>query len=182
MRESDYLKAEADVLARLAKLPIFDTLDEKGLLDIVTLCKIKRYDANETIIKQGVLDQWVYLLLSGGVAVVRDGVEINRLLRPGDVFGEMGVVEAAPRSATILAVKPSLCLSLDGSVMDRFAPEQRMIFEAVFFRVAAEHLSARLRKAGDELAVRFEATKALEGELAGLTAKLRALEAKHGSL
>jgi CRP-like cAMP-binding protein len=116
------------------------------------------------------------------VSVHRDGVEINRLSRSGDVFGEMGVVEAAPRSATVKAVSASVCLSLDGSVMDRFKPEERMVFEAVFHRVAAESLSARLRKADDELALRFAEIKALEKELAGLTERLRGLEEKHGGI
>jgi CRP-like cAMP-binding protein len=182
MRESDYLKAEADVLARLARLPIFDTLDDAGRRAVVNLCKIKRYDAGETIVAQGMLDQWVFLLLSGSVSVRRDGVEINRLSRCGDVFGEMGVVEAAPRSATVAAATPALCLSLDGSVMDRFDPEQRMVFEAVFHKVAAEGLSARLRQAGDELSRRMAEIKGLEADLAGASTRLRDLEERHGGV
>lgn len=182
MRESDYLTAAHGVLDRLRTVPIFDALDEDSLRSIVTLCKIKQYEPGETVIQQGVLDQWVFILISGVLAVSRDGVEINRLSRAGDVFGEMGVIEAAPRSATVKAVKPSICLALDGSAVDRFEPGPRVFFEAVFYKVASENLSARLRKAGEELAQRSAKAHSLGAELEEVSAVLRAFEEKYGPI
>jgi hypothetical protein len=57
-----------------------------------------------------------------------------------------------------------------------------MVFEAVFHKVAAEGLSARLRQAGDELSRRMAEIKGLEADLAGASTRLRDLEERHGGV
>ncbi|WP_419784723.1 hypothetical protein [Maridesulfovibrio sp.] len=67
------------------------------------------------------------------------------------MFGEMGVIDGSPRSATVKATNNSLCLAVDASVLDRLSDERKLIFHAAVFRVMAEKISQRLRDVSDEL-------------------------------
>jgi CRP-like cAMP-binding protein len=70
----------------------------------------------------------------------------------GDVFGEMGVIDGSPRAATIKAETPALCLALDASVFERLEGRDRLMVQAVFYRVFCEILSVRLRQMDEMLA------------------------------
>jgi CRP-like cAMP-binding protein len=60
--------------------------------------------AGATIFRTGDPSQGVFIIEDGEVAItVRDGIEVARL-HPGELFGESGVLEARPRSATATAV------------------------------------------------------------------------------
>ncbi len=65
--------------------------------------KIRQYDDGETIINEGDTDQIVYFLISGSCSVNIDGLDVNAISKLGDVFGEMGMINHKPRSATITA-------------------------------------------------------------------------------
>ena len=151
MKESDYLKDRLDILDRVRAMPVFDALDEKKILEILALCKIRKYEAGEEIIAQGVFDHWMFLMIQGRVAVVKDRIKIGELRRLGDVFGEMAIIDGSPRNATVKAETPTLCLAVDTSVLDRFKEDEQAVFHAVFYRVLAEKLADRLRSMNDEL-------------------------------
>jgi CRP-like cAMP-binding protein len=57
-----------------------------------------------------------YVVLSGSVRVERreagDGRAVARTLGPAGSFGEMGLIDDLPRSATVVAVEPTVCALL----------------------------------------------------------------------
>lgn len=151
MIESDYLSASDDILGRFMKLPLFSSLDEDKVKDVVNLCKIRKYQDGEVIIEENAIDHWMYVLISGSVGVYKKNIKISVLDNFGDLFGEMGVIDGSPRSATVKSLDNSLCLAVDASVLDRLSDDRKSIFHAVVFRVMAEKLSQRLRGMGQEL-------------------------------
>ena len=69
----------------------------------------------------------------------------------GDLFGEMSFVDGSYRSASVLAVTPTLCLAMDGSVVERVDKSKRDAFFAVLYQFLNNVLSERLRTMSEEV-------------------------------
>ncbi len=66
--------------------------------------------AGATIFRTGAISEAVYVIEDGEVAItVADGIEVARL-HAGELFGESGVLEARPRSATATAISATTLL------------------------------------------------------------------------
>lgn len=82
------------------------------------IAKLVRFEPGETVLKEGDFDSWIFWIVRGEFAVLKGGVPITIFSRPGDVFGEMSILEADCRSATIRSIDGGVCLSIDMSVLD----------------------------------------------------------------
>jgi len=139
-------------LDRLRRMPVFDAMEPELLPALLKLARLRRYDPDEVIIAEGDTDQLVYFLIFGRCSVNVDGMDLAAITRPGDVFGEMGMVDGK-RSATITAVKQTLCLVLDGTFLDRLRGVDRLAAQALFYRIFSEILAGRIRAANARLLV-----------------------------
>lgn len=144
---------DKDTLARLRKMPIFDAMDIKQLPKVLKFARLREYNTGETIIEEGDTDQLVYFLILGSCTVEVEGLEINTLSTLGDVFGEMGIVDQKPRSATIKAESPVLCMVLDGSFIEQLEGIDKLAAQALFYRIFAEMLAARIRDANGRILI-----------------------------
>lgn len=150
MRESSYLKDNQKILEKLKEIKFFKPFNDEDLHSFLDLGKLKEYDPGEIIIQEGEFDCWVYFLLSGQIEIIKNGKVMGILKRKGEIFGEMGVVDGSPRSATIRAAAKSLTLSVDGSLMDRKYKENELTFSYTVFRLFSEVLAHRLRITTEE--------------------------------
>lgn len=73
---------------------------------------IRSFDAGEIIFDAGDKGGEMFLLLTGRVLITLQGAEIDRL-EPGEIFGEMALVEEGARSARATAVVESKMLCVD---------------------------------------------------------------------
>jgi CRP/FNR family transcriptional regulator, cyclic AMP receptor protein len=101
----------------LRTAPLFAALDERQRARIADLMTIRRFDAGTTILRQGTSAVALYLLLEGEVEVSREPEDGGRAvtvatLQPGDVFGEMAVLDDDTRSSSITALGPARCALL----------------------------------------------------------------------
>ena len=101
----------------LRTAPLFAALDERQRARIADLMTIRRFDAGTTILRQGTSAVALYLLLDGEVQVSREPEDGGRAvtvatLQPGDVFGEMAVLDDDTRSSSITALGPARCALL----------------------------------------------------------------------
>jgi CRP/FNR family cyclic AMP-dependent transcriptional regulator len=69
------------------------------------------FPANRVIARQGEIGTGFFLVVEGAVRVVRDGEELA-ILRPGEFFGELSVLDGLPRVAQVIATEPTRCLAL----------------------------------------------------------------------
>jgi len=96
---------------------IFGGLTDRQRAHIADLVTIRRFDAGTVILQQGTSAVALYLLLDGQVRVTRapeDGGQAVSLatLGPGDVFGEMAVLDEDTRSSTVTALETTRCALL----------------------------------------------------------------------
>jgi CRP-like cAMP-binding protein len=85
----------------LAGLPLFAQVSKRQLTKIAELAQIADYDAGNVVMQRGDPADSFHLVLSGKARVV--GKPRARILKTGDYFGEMALIDGAPRSATIAA-------------------------------------------------------------------------------
>jgi CRP/FNR family transcriptional regulator, cyclic AMP receptor protein len=97
--------APIDVLGRI---PLFAELDDDELERVARLFKERRFSDGETIIQQGSGAAAFFVIDSGEATVFVDGKE-QRVLKPGDHFGEMALIDAGTRTATVLASSDLAC-------------------------------------------------------------------------
>ena len=101
----------------LRTAPLFSALDERQRSRIGDLMTIRRFEAGTTILRQGSSAVALYLLLDGEVSVSREPEEGGRpvtltTLEPGEVFGEMAVLDDDTRSSSVTTTMPSRCALL----------------------------------------------------------------------
>jgi len=87
----------------LAQRPLFAGLSRRELNSVAALGVTVDIAANEVLTKEGAIGQEAFLIVSGNAhCTVGDEVEVANL-GPGDLFGEMSLLDGARRSATVIA-------------------------------------------------------------------------------
>jgi CRP-like cAMP-binding protein len=131
--------------AFLARVPLFANCSAEEIAAIESVAQEHAYEPGQIIVTQGTPGQAFYTILSGRVEIVRDGTSLGAF-GPGDFFGEMSLLDQAPRSATIRALEQTACLML--SSWDFKALLERHPSIAIKL---LEVLSRRLRVADERL-------------------------------
>jgi CRP-like cAMP-binding protein len=95
----------------LGRVPIFSNCTTEEISAIASVAQQSYFQPGQIIVTQGTPGQAFYLIADGRVEILRDGVSLGAF-GPGDFFGEMSLLDSAPRSATIRAIEPVSCLML----------------------------------------------------------------------
>ena len=98
----------AATAAVLARVPLFADLDQAELERVASVFKERRFAQGETVIQQGSGAAAFFVIDSGEAKVLVDGVE-KRVMHAGEYFGEMALIDAGTRTATVKAATDLLC-------------------------------------------------------------------------
>jgi CRP/FNR family transcriptional regulator len=110
---------------------------------------IESYNPGESIVSEGSLGDALFLVLSGEVAVHR-GPQTFATLGGGEFFGEMSLVEPAPRSASVTAMSASFLFRLPHDSLRTLISEDSQAASVLLVQVV-KTLSERLRRANTML-------------------------------
>ncbi|WP_018411281.1 Crp/Fnr family transcriptional regulator [Methyloversatilis thermotolerans] len=125
---------------------MFSGLSDSSLEPVAKVSNMRRVPRGSIVVRAGDKTDFVYLVLSGSLKVLvsdEEGREvILSMLGPGELFGEMGVLDDNPRSATVVTVVPSDLIVIAKSDFKRVLQEN---FEVSMFIM--RNLVARLRTA-----------------------------------
>ncbi len=92
-------------LERLRRVPIFSQCSKRELQFLSSRMDEISVAAGRTLITQGVATDSFYLLVNGEVEVTVKG-RPRRRLGPGDFFGEIGMMDRGPATATVVTTTP----------------------------------------------------------------------------
>jgi CRP/FNR family cyclic AMP-dependent transcriptional regulator len=87
---------------RLAKLPLFGELDHHDLSHVARWVAEKRFVEGDVLIEEGSLPSDIYLIENGTVDVTHEE-KLIASLGPGDVVGEIALLDPQRRTATVTA-------------------------------------------------------------------------------
>jgi CRP-like cAMP-binding protein len=152
MREVPFDPDNDDIMERMRNVPAFEALPDSVIRQAMKAASIRRYDAGEVIIREGEFDNQVFFLIFGNLDISVEGRTVGCLQRLGDIFGEMGIIDGSPRSATITAARTALVVALDDTAIGSMGDTGRIFTQAVMYRVFAEVLAVRLREANRQIA------------------------------
>jgi CRP/FNR family transcriptional regulator, cyclic AMP receptor protein len=155
MQESRYLKDNLENIQRMMSIPALRNFETSNLSRLLHLSKLREYEEGEPIIQEGDDDPWLYFILEGSVRVTKKDIEIGVLREVGEVFGEMRIIDSQSRSATVVALEPTVCLAINTMAKDRMVGvgdrDEQLDFLLLLYRIFAEFLSIRLRLTNEEL-------------------------------
>lgn len=145
MKESDFLEGHDYLVEKLRLIPAFAEFDDERIKALLRVSKIQTYEAHETIIQEGLVDNRMYILIAGSVKITKEGRLILRLRRSGDIFGEMSMLDIRPRTATVISLQQSTCLAIDAARLEELRDVGHDSFHAAIYRMFAQILAYRLR-------------------------------------
>ena len=95
--------------AFLRRVPLLSSLNEQQLDTLAAGSARRNFPKGRTIVSEGEPSQTLYILLSGRAKVQRSDSEgkevILAVLGSGDFFGEMSLIDEAPRSASVITLE-----------------------------------------------------------------------------
>lgn len=89
-------------LDHLAEVPLFSACSRKDLQKIAKASDEVEVKAGRVLVDQGRMGHEFFLIVDGEAVVKRNESEVNRL-GSGDYFGELSLLDRAPRNATVVA-------------------------------------------------------------------------------
>lgn len=164
MKETANCDYSQEFLFEISQLPVFAQLHVSHTEGMIGFSKLIEYLPGDAIFLEGEHDTCFYVLISGSVRIIKDGVLLSNLKRSGDVFGEMILTDYSERSASVYAEKKATCLRVDMSYLKTLTLNERDVFLSVLYRNFVEVLTHRLKKTTNELVV-------ARGEIARLKPK-----------
>ena len=108
---------------QLAEAPAFEGLDRETLEAIGSNALYIWVPAGQTVIREGESGFDFYVILAGDADVVNGGATVAEL-GPGDIFGEMALIDRGKRTADVVARSPLSLMTMSSwnfrSVTKRF--------------------------------------------------------------
>ncbi len=138
----------------LAQIDLFSGLPSVHLRRVVDIGVEEEYRRNANIFAEGDKGDKFYLILEGAVRVSRIvpgmGEEALAVLREGAYFGEMSLIDDAPRSATLISHEKSRLFVIDRrDLEDLLFVDRDLAYELLWNFVRT--LSRRLRATNDKM-------------------------------
>ena len=131
----------------LRDMDISESLSDTDLRDFTDMLKMQKYAAHKMVITQGERGAYLYIILSGRVAVVRDGTEVISELGRGEIFGEMSLLSGEPivTSVQTLADTKLAVLSLKDfkHILTRYP-----ILQVFFYRLLVNRVQTNTLRSG----------------------------------
>jgi CRP/FNR family transcriptional regulator, cyclic AMP receptor protein len=89
----------------LSIVPLFAGFTKRDLHRLAEETDVVSFAAGTTVVEEGLLGETMFVVLSGEARVAKGKRRLGTV-RPGDFFGEVALLDGAPRSASVVAETP----------------------------------------------------------------------------
>ena len=139
-----------ELMSILKNNQLFKGLSDKEVEHIAAICEKKEYDGSSIIFKEKSKGSGMYILIQGQVDIqmsmgIDDEPATVHVIREGEVFGELSLVDRTARSATAKAAGPSITFILDADSFDELCDKNHRI-GLIVMRNIARIVTSRLRE------------------------------------
>jgi CRP-like cAMP-binding protein len=143
-----------DLLEQLKSVDLFASLKPEALATIVKIATEETHALGTKVFQHGDVGDKLYLILEGRIRISRDvpgmGEEALAVLGPGKVFGEMALLDEAPRSADARVHERCRLLAISKDAFeDLLFSDKDLAYEVLWGTVRV--LMSRLRETTDKL-------------------------------
>lgn len=147
MTMTEKTKVEENKLEEvLSRNPLFTGLEQLYFKDLIPKGEVRTWPEGTQIITEGESGDSVYFILSGEVKVTLYGEEgreiVLAVLKEGDMFGEMSIIDDKPRSANVEATEDLECLVIGKMGFLDYLSRHHKVYMRFF-----AYLTGRLREA-----------------------------------
>jgi CRP-like cAMP-binding protein len=137
----------------LQRMPVFGGIRADVLQFLLGLCPVVATPANEYFFHEHDQADSMFVLEAGKVAVLKSwrGQEyLLKILKQGDCFGEMAVMDLAARSASVRAVEDCTAIRVSAATLYKLYDQDPKQFALIQMNMGRE-VTRRLREADDRL-------------------------------
>ena len=142
------------VLGILAELEFFSDLDYVSLSHLSSLFEEKVFNHKDIIFKEDSLGQSMLVIISGEVRITQISEDSTEealvIIKKGELFGEMGLIEEMPRSATAIAHSDCVLLEINRDKFVNFIDNNPSNGIKILWKLT-KTLSSRLRETDNKL-------------------------------
>jgi CRP-like cAMP-binding protein len=146
IRISGILMDTADIIKYLQKLPLFNGLPEGIIVDMAEGVATRPLVKDEILFHRGDPGNSLFVIRTGWVKITTEDGDGDELVLnhcgPGEVIGEMALLDEEPRSASVVALSPVEALELKRDTFMEALYKQPLLAVDVM-----RNLSARIRYA-----------------------------------
>lgn len=135
----------------LREVGVFGGLDDATLELLAKELPTELFESGAIAIREGENAREMFVILGGELEVLKAGPSGGdvrvAMLGPGDLVGEMAILDIQPRSATVRALAPTTLVRISAEHVDRLLYRRDLKAYALFVMNIARELSRRLRVA-----------------------------------
>jgi CRP/FNR family transcriptional regulator, cyclic AMP receptor protein len=140
----------SDTSDLLGGLPLFSTLNERELTELVAVAVPRTFERGEVIFQEGTEGDVLYVIRTGRVLIKREHTGGRTIalveMGAGEIFGELAVFDREVRSATVECIEPTKAVALTRGDVSRVLTRNPEIAVKVI-----QALSRRLREANSRI-------------------------------
>ena len=143
---------------QLRTVPIFKALDDAHLVQVAALAEEQRFVSGETIFAEGDPGDYLFVIIEGRVRLSKlipnIGEEALSIAEQGDHFGEMALIDGAPRSAHAIAHSDVLLAAIPRQSFEQLLFVNRDLAHDVLWSFVRA-MSKRLRETNEKIKTFF---------------------------
>jgi CRP-like cAMP-binding protein len=98
----------------LGEVPLFAGLSRRHLNKVAGVGRLREFHHGSAIVRTGEPGDAMYVVVDGDVSVRRPGMP-EVALGTGSFFGEMALLDSGPRTASVVAKGPVVCVMIEQS-------------------------------------------------------------------